>query len=1015
MQIVKHWSAVVLTAVWFAVAASLPATAEQRRQPLTPAEAVEAFDLRPGLTIELAACEPQVVDPVAIRFDARGRMWVVEMGDYPTPPSGPAGEPGTYRGRIKILSDQDGDGFFEQAEVFADNLLFPTGVQLFGTGAIVTLADKVVFMEANRIQQSAARANREFQGDGRVKVTPWFTGFADGNEQLRANHPTLTIENRVHVATGLRGGNAQSIDPRWQAAEQPISLSQRDFEFDPRGGEWLPVAGNSQFGFHQDAAAQRYVCSNRNPCELLMADVSQVQANPLLPIAQWRVSVMPAAEQSRVFPLVDAWTTSNLHAGQFTAACGVYRYESDLLAAELDGSFFACEPTGSLVQRYRTVENRLVPVTQRGEANQEFLASRDLWFRPVSLSDGPDGGLYVVDMHRAVIEHPDWMPVELRSRADLRWGNQAGRIYRIVPSDSARSPAQRLDDLSAVTDRELVIGLGSGNRWRRMTAGRLLLDRFGQRDAGGQRWLALALRDHWLHGEGLGNRYGPIRSLWLLQAVGLLTPDDLVRAAGADSPDLRRQVVRLLGEVGDTVDKQIALLSHQLAGDDDPRVRYQWLLEHAPTADERLLDSLATAARFDPGDTITDREWLAKAISLIPQRLAAPLTTRLFAEATEHESETAAICLPLWKRCGWQGDVAVLLAALMAIESDAGQQAAWESFSAGVTAANRSWQQLIASRTDDESGLIRSWIERDRSLAGDRGAAAAQQLAAWERLQNDRSAETLAMCRDVVRRRETRFWKPAVEGLRRLGDAADAARLTACLAELPPTAFADTIRLLLQHRSWTPTLIAAIESQQIPSGLIDAGSWQKLRQHPDRDVAARANKLQAAGSLAADSELWDRYHAALAQPGDLAAGKLLFAKHCTACHRLDGIGSAVGPDISDFRTKTPAQVLTAILDPNRAIDAAYFRYVVLTTDGQAFEGLLEEGQGDSVTLLMQQLKRKTIPRDQIEDCQATGVSLMPAGFERQLSPNAMRDLIAYVKGWRYLKTEIPQPDLPDGD
>ncbi|NDH95009.1 MAG: hypothetical protein EBZ13_10880, partial [Planctomycetia bacterium] len=114
---------------------------------------------------------------------------------------------------------------------------------------------------------------------------------------------------------------------------------------------------------------------------------------------------------------------------------------------------------------------------------------------PVSLSDGPDGGLYVVDMHRAVIEHPDWMPVELRSRADLRWGNQAGRIYRIVPADSARSSAQRLNDLSAATDQELVIGLGSGNRWRRMTAGRLLLDRFGQRDAGGQRWLALALRE----------------------------------------------------------------------------------------------------------------------------------------------------------------------------------------------------------------------------------------------------------------------------------------------------------------------------------------------------------------------------------------------------------------------------------------------------------------------------------------------------------------------------------------
>ena len=1006
MQIVNRWSAGGRAALWIAVTLAVPAAAELREEPLTPAEAVEAFELSPGLTIELVACEPQVVDPVAIRFDARGRIWVVEMGDYPTPPSASAGEPGTHRGRIKILSDRDGDGFFEQAEVFADNLLFPTGLQLFDNGAIVTLADKIVFMETTR--------DREGGLNGVVQQTSWFTGFADGNEQLRANHPTLTIENQVHVATGLRGGTVQSINPKWPAEKQPISLSQRDFEFDPRGGNWQPAAGNSQFGFHQDAAARRYVCSNRNPCELLMADASQVQANPLLPIAQWRVSVMPAAEQSRVFPLVDAWTTSNLHAGQFTAACGVYRYESDLLEAELGGSFFACEPTGSLVQRYRTVESGLVPVTQRGEAGREFLACRDPWFRPVSLNDGPDGGLYVVDMHRAVIEHPDWMPVELRSRADLRWGNQAGRIYRIVPADSARSEAQRSDDLSAATDQKLVVELGSSNRWRRMSAGRLLFERAGQRDAEDHGQLALALRDQWLCGEGLGNRHGPIRSLWLLQAMRLLTPDDLASAAGADSPDLRRQVVRLLGEVETAGDGQISLLRRRLAGDADPRVRYQWLLEYAAAADEAAIDSLAVAARFQPTDTATDREWLAKAVSLVPQQLAAPLTTRLFAEATEREAETIAICLPLWRRCGWQGDVAVLLAALSAIESEAGKQAAWESFSAGVTAANRSWQQLLNGRPAGESVLVRSLIERDRSLAADQEATTARRLAAWERLQNDRSTETLTMCRDVIERRETRFWRPAVEGLRRLGNAADAARLTACLAELPPTAFADTIRVLLQHRSWTPTLIAAVASQQIPAGLIDAGSWQRLLQHPDGDVAAQARELHAAGSLASDSKLWERYHAALANPGDLATGKLLFAKHCAACHRLDGTGAAVGPDISDLRTKPPEQVLTAILDPNRAIDAAYFRYIVLTTDGQAFEGLLEEGQGDSVTLLMQQLKRKTIPRDQIEDCQASGVSLMPAGFERQLSPQAMCDLIAYVKGWRYLKTEIPQRDLPGG-
>ena len=1013
MQSVKHWSAGVLTLCGMTVFAALPAAAEHRREPLAPAEAMAAFELKPGLSIELAACEPQVVDPVAMRFDARGRMWVVEMGDYPTPPAANPAGLAEFRGRIKILSDPDHDGFFEQAEVFADNLLFPTGLQLFGDGAIVTLADKIVLMRQQ--PQSSGPDRTDGEAAGAVTATTWFTGFADGNEQLRANHPTLTIENRIHIATGLRGGKVQSVDSRWPASEQLVSLSQRDFEFDPHGGGWQPVAGNSQFGFHQDAAARRYVCSNRNPCELLMAEVSQVQANPLLPIAQWRVSVMPAAEQSRVFPLVDAWTTSNLHAGQFTAACGVYRYESDLLAGDLDKSFFACEPTGSLVQQYQTVADRLVPETQRGEAGREFLASRDPWFRPVSLSDGPDGGLYVVDMHRAVIEHPDWMPVELRNRADLRWGDRAGRIYRIVPAGSTRSAAKQPDDLTAATDQELIRGLGSDNRWQRTTAGRLLFERSGRLGAEGRQRLAQAVRERWLQGDGLSSRHGPIRGLWLVHSLQMLTRDDLSRAAAADSADLRRQVVRLLPTAIADPDNQIGNLREQLAADSDPRVRYQWLLDHAATVDAATLDALATAARFRPTDSDTDREWLAKAISLVPQQYAASLTRRLFTAPVERPRDTAAMCQPLWKRCGWQGDIEVVLPVLKAVGPPAARQLAWESLSAGVAAGNHSWQQLLADRSAEELSLIDSWIARDRHLAGDRGSPADRRRAAWIRLQNDRSAETLAMCRDVIERRDTRFWKPAVEGLRRLGDEADAARLTACLAELPPAAFAATIRVLLQHRSWTPRLIAAIEAKQIPLGLIDAGSWQRLLRHPDKDVAARAKQLQAAGGLASDPELWDRYHAALTTPGDLAAGKHLFTQHCTACHRLDGEGSAVGPDISDLRTKTPEQVLTAILDPNRAIDAAYFRYVVLTTDGQAFEGLLEEGQGDSVTLLMQQMKRKTIPRRQIEACEASGVSLMPAGFERQLPPKAMRDLIAYVKGWRYRKAEIPRLDQPGGD
>src|SRR5262245_46495652 len=94
-------------------------------QPLPPQEALAHFKIEPGLAIEIVACEPQIVDPIDIRFDEQGRLWVVEMRDYPHGPA--AGE--QPKSRISLLEDEDGDGFFETARVFADKLLFPTGLQ----------------------------------------------------------------------------------------------------------------------------------------------------------------------------------------------------------------------------------------------------------------------------------------------------------------------------------------------------------------------------------------------------------------------------------------------------------------------------------------------------------------------------------------------------------------------------------------------------------------------------------------------------------------------------------------------------------------------------------------------------------------------------------------------------------------------------------------------------------------------------------------------------------------------
>ncbi|MCH8922160.1 MAG: dehydrogenase, partial [Planctomycetes bacterium] len=216
------------------------------QSPVSAKQSLKHLKLAPGLKIELAAAEPQVVDPVAIRFDEQGRMWVVEMRDYPVGP--PQGKP--PQSRIRVLVDRDRDGYYESGWTFADRLVFPTGLQPWKGGVFVTLAGKLVYM-------------KDTNGDGKADQREvWFTGFAEENEQLRANHPRLAQDGYIYVANGLRGGTV--VDARHKDAKA-VSISGRDFRFHPITGRYEAVSGNGQFGLTFDDWGNRFVCSNRRP------------------------------------------------------------------------------------------------------------------------------------------------------------------------------------------------------------------------------------------------------------------------------------------------------------------------------------------------------------------------------------------------------------------------------------------------------------------------------------------------------------------------------------------------------------------------------------------------------------------------------------------------------------------------------------------------------------------------------------------------------------------------------
>ncbi|MDZ4688228.1 MAG: PVC-type heme-binding CxxCH protein, partial [Planctomycetaceae bacterium] len=560
--------------------------------PLSPEASLREFVLDPGLRIELVAAEPEIVDPVAIQFAADGSLWVVEMRDYPYGPQ-PGEKP---QSQIRRLTDRDGDGRYETATVFADELLFVTGVLPYRDGLIVTLAGEIAFF-----------ADRD--GDGRAEVRElWFRGFAQENSQLRANHPTFGPDGFVYVANGLRGGKIETVKPEWKRSGDPLVITGFDFRFHPDTGEFGTVTGHGQFGLSFDDFGRRFVCSNRNPCQHVVLEDVYLQRNPLYGAKKVMHDVAAAAEQSQLFPISKAWTTSTLHANQFTAACGMMIYRGDALPSSYYGNAFTCDPTGNLVHREVFIPEGATWSGRSPSQNREFLASPDTWFRPVNLANGPDGALYVVDMYRAVIEHPDFMPQELKTRPDLRLGTDKGRIYRIVPKTWQRP--SRPVDLTKLDSAALIQQLGSANSFQRDAAGRLLVER----GAADQRPALVAMATT-----------GPLpaaraAALSALQQSGQLTADDVRIAFKDSSPAVRETAVRL----AETWIKDAAVRAEiaELAGDVDARVRFQVLqsLSHGP-ADEKLLAALSQAvSQADAADS-----WMHAAVLIAAREQTAPL------------------------------------------------------------------------------------------------------------------------------------------------------------------------------------------------------------------------------------------------------------------------------------------------------------------------------------------------------------------------------------------------------
>ncbi len=978
----------------------------KRIPPTPPAKALGTFEVEQGFRLELAAAEPLVASPVAIDFDEHGRMYVAEMIGY-------SENAADKLGRIRVLTDGDGDGKFETSTVLADGLLWPTAVLYYDGGVYVGDAPNILYL-------------KDTNGDGKADVHKVvFTGFGTQNVQGLLNSFRWGLDNRVYVDVSRCGAELRRGD---QPKSEPLVLRDRNFSFDPKTLEFRAESGASQHGFCFDDWGHAFTCQNSDHIQQIMYEDQFISRNPYLhpPAALKSIGVEgPAADVFRISP-VEPWREIRTRlrvkgivpgpvegggraAGYFTSATGVTIYTGDAWPKEFHGNAFIGDVGSNLVHR-KTVEedpNSVAFIARRATPNKEFVASRDIWFRPVQFANGPDGNLYILDMYREIIEHPSSLPPVLKKHLDLTSGRDRGRIYRVVrennnvrrDKDAAKRPV-----LAGATTDKLVAMLDHPNGWHRTTAARLLYE---QNDSAATPLLKKLFNSK-ARPEGRLIALYSLANRKALDVETLLTVfsdhDAFDEHAFVDAPHLREHAARLAGlrlhgAANDDPARQN--LEHALiatAEDRDIQIRYQVAFALGEVASPKRIDALATIIHRDAAS-----EYMAAAVLSSLNKGAEKLLAKLLSDHEfSHSPAGRAFILELAREIGARGDKQELQS--IATDLDAAlekePQLAGDLLitllhgaggHAGVVREN------LAKHGAGVDQMLTKLFQESLATARDEHAKPQQRADAVAGLALGSYAEASPVLIELLQPQQPRVIQLAA--LAALGQFANADTATPVLAAWPsmsPAVRLQAANLLLSRATSAKALLAAIKDKQLSPHDLDPTTIQRLKTHADADVRKQAEQLLSGGNQQRAAVI-ESYRDALNLTGDVAHGREVFRKTCAVCHRREGFGTEVGADLATVVTRTPEALMIAILDPNREVDPKYVQYTVLTTDGLAVSGVITGETATSVTLTAAEKVTKTIPRADIEQLQSTGISLMPEGLEKVLDKQSLADLIAYLR------------------
>jgi len=981
--------------------------------PLAPAESLRHMVTPVDFDVQLVAADPQIRRPICMNWDERGRLWIAESVDYPNErkPDGKGND------RLVICEDKDGDGTMDAFTVFADKLSIPTSFAFANGGVVVHQAPHTLFL-------------KDTDGDDKADERKiLFTGWSTNDTHAGPSNLHYGLDNWFYGVVGYAGFKGD------------IGGERHDFRtgiyrVKPDGGkfEFLRNTNNNTWGLGLSEDGLVFA-STANGTPSVYLPIPNRYYESVRGLSSSVLSSM--AESNKFYPITNKVRQVDYHGG-FTAAAGHALYTARLYPKYYwNRTAFVTEPTGHLVATFE-----IQRVGARGGLTSDFtsrnawnlLASDDEWTSPIMAEVGPDGCVWIIDWYNYIVQHNP-TPAGFKTgkgnayETPLR-DKKHGRIVKLVPK-GAKLPANL--NLKDAAPGELVAALTNDNLFWRRHAQRLLVER-GKKDVVPA--LIKLVQDPSL--DALNLNVGALHALWTLKGLGAVDEDHadgLAAAQGAarhKSDAVRRNAVAVLPPelfFRHAIERRLDVFQ-----DPDAHVRQAALLAWSEVPLDRLTKSQrgdvaqALAAALNQDGNLKDR-WLPDALTIAIAHDAETFLGALGKSKTIYPMRAREVVARVSEHYARGLKDGAGVEAVLATWTDANADNA-EALVRGLVKGWRKGVKLKESAAA-EKFLVRYWplFAKEKAdllrLAEVTGVAGLESLTVeitrslWASLEKDAGGDAVRVdaARQLVAlfprdekvagrllaqltpRTSPEFATGLLDALSASAVPELAGMLLKRMPELSPVMKGAGLRMLLGKAETTRALLDAFEGGKMQIAELSLAQKQTLLAHPEKGIASRAKKLLASGGglpSADRQKVIDQFLPLLAKKANADAGKLMFKKHCAVCHTHNGEGNKVGPDLTGMAVHPKAELLIHLLDPSRSVEGNYRLYSVSTADGRFFNGMLTSESKTAIELIDPQAKKHVVQREEIDTLQATSKSVMPEGFEKQLSEQEVLDLLEFL-------------------